>query len=346
MSQKMARSIRQRLNNQSIDQLQTVHQKISHILGYGVLAPSTHNTQPWKLKIIDNAVEIHADFTKRIPVADPTARDLYISLGALTKNIELASAAFGIVTDLKICPNLKNNVHVATISFKNIENLKNAPNTETLASITGRQNYRGFFRPSINKSDVKKIVKPMSSTVKASVFYDKHSIIMLAELTAEGLKLGYSNPEFRKEISSYINHNLSRKRHGLHGYSLRMSLPISIAIPKIMKRRDISKKLAAKNFTSFISAPVVMVLSSKDTEREWFETGRVLEEMLVKLTGEGLGSSIYAAAVEMGDLRPKVAKITKLQDSTYLPQLVVCIGQPSDTMPPSVRKKLSNVLIT
>lgn len=47
------------------------------------MAPSAHNTQPWLFTpLSDGRVAVRWDAARRLPVADPTSRDLYLSLGA------------------------------------------------------------------------------------------------------------------------------------------------------------------------------------------------------------------------------------------------------------------------
>lgn len=64
-----------------------MQESIKEILKYGILAPSTHNTQPWLFKVKDNSVEIYYDPKLKLPEADKEGRDLYISMGCLIENI-------------------------------------------------------------------------------------------------------------------------------------------------------------------------------------------------------------------------------------------------------------------
>ncbi len=336
---------RQALRSLKIVDCPTDESKIRHILQYGILAPSTHNTQPWKFQIQGNRVNVFADFTKKIPEADPTGRDMYMSVGALVKNIELACQAYGVGITIHIQPHLAGQEHVATLELKNLQAAKEPNDTSVLDALIQRQNYRGFFKPEINHHKIEAIIKTLNNkSVNADVIFEQKTLLELARLTAEGLKMGYASSSFRHEISSYINHNLSRKRHGLHGYSLRMNFPVSVIIPRVMKRKDIGPKLAELNYKSFISAPGVIVLSAPDDQKSWFETGRVLEEIQIQLTRSGLTSSIYAAAIEMGTLRGQVARLVSLPPGR-LPQLLFCIGTATSPLPHSVRKKLDSVII-
>src|SRR3712207_1323163 len=51
-------------------------------VGYAIRAPSSHNTQPWRFRITDGAVELFADRTRALAVVDPHDRELTISCGA------------------------------------------------------------------------------------------------------------------------------------------------------------------------------------------------------------------------------------------------------------------------
>ena len=43
------------------------------------LAPSVHNTQPWRFVLGSSRLEIHADWNRRLRVLDPRGRQLLIS---------------------------------------------------------------------------------------------------------------------------------------------------------------------------------------------------------------------------------------------------------------------------
>src|SRR5512136_2800950 len=41
------------------------------IVHYASLAASGHNTQPWKFALQGNVIQIHPDYSRRLPVVDP-----------------------------------------------------------------------------------------------------------------------------------------------------------------------------------------------------------------------------------------------------------------------------------
>jgi hypothetical protein len=47
------------------------HDKLKFFVSYAVLAPSSHNTQPWLFDISDSTISLFADRTIALPVVDP-----------------------------------------------------------------------------------------------------------------------------------------------------------------------------------------------------------------------------------------------------------------------------------
>jgi Nitroreductase family len=69
--------------------------KAKFFLNYAILAPSSHNTQPWLFNIDVNAIELYADRTRALSVVDPEDRELTISCGAALFHLILAIRHFG-----------------------------------------------------------------------------------------------------------------------------------------------------------------------------------------------------------------------------------------------------------
>ena len=59
------------------------------------LAPSIHNTQPWRFVLSADALEIHADRSRQLRVLDPRGRQMTISCGCALFNARASMAAAG-----------------------------------------------------------------------------------------------------------------------------------------------------------------------------------------------------------------------------------------------------------
>jgi hypothetical protein len=69
-----------------------------------VLAPSVHNTQPWRFVLRSGQLDVYADRARRLAVLDPTGRQMYLSLGCAVFNARASLAAQRVGLHVARCP--------------------------------------------------------------------------------------------------------------------------------------------------------------------------------------------------------------------------------------------------
>lgn len=67
-------------------------------------APSMHNTQPWRFRLVDGCVEVRADPARRLPVADPVGWAARIACGSAICNAWLALVEARVETEVLLRP--------------------------------------------------------------------------------------------------------------------------------------------------------------------------------------------------------------------------------------------------
>lgn len=72
-------------------------------LRYAILAPSSHNAQPWRFRVDGNVVHVAADESRWLEVADPDRRELFVSLGCAVENLVVAAEEFGFDPTVAYC---------------------------------------------------------------------------------------------------------------------------------------------------------------------------------------------------------------------------------------------------
>lgn len=82
-------------------------------------APSGGNAQPWFVRVRDDGIHIHADFS-RTSLMDMEFRGTYVAIGAAVYNAKVAAAAYGILGEIELFPDDDRGDHVATMSFGNV----------------------------------------------------------------------------------------------------------------------------------------------------------------------------------------------------------------------------------
>ncbi len=92
-------------------------EKLRFLLNYAVLAPSSHNTQPWLFRIVGDGVELYADRTRALPVVDPNDRELIMSCGAALFNLRIALRHFGYEAPMQTFPDATKPDLLARVGF-------------------------------------------------------------------------------------------------------------------------------------------------------------------------------------------------------------------------------------
>lgn len=302
--------------------------KILEILSYATRAPSTHNSQPWLFKISLSAVEVFYDPALFLPQADSESRDLYISMGCMFENLVLTASSFGYQAEILILIN-ENEHKVATVNFKAIYVPMSSKDEPLFKTIPLRVNARGIFEPKLVSNEIRTVLLGDASVFKQvgvdlSLIEDKDKINKVALLTEQAMHLAYKSVAFRKEMYHWMNSNLSKKKQGLPGYSLKMPLVVSLIIPILIRFFNIGSILGKKNFESLSSAPLLSIISSPNTKESWIQVGRLAERLMLRAQSLGLQTSIYVGSIEMGELYKEVQDIAGTKER---PQFLFAIGE-------------------
>src|ERR1051325_5368515 len=82
----------------------TTPEKWKFFLSYAVLAPSSHNSQPWLFHVRQNTLELYADRRRACPGVDPHDRELIMSCGCALFHLRCALRHFGYLGPVEIFP--------------------------------------------------------------------------------------------------------------------------------------------------------------------------------------------------------------------------------------------------
>ncbi|OGH65428.1 MAG: hypothetical protein A3J66_02310 [Candidatus Magasanikbacteria bacterium RIFCSPHIGHO2_02_FULL_47_14] len=306
----------------------TFADRVRFLIELAVTAPSTHNSQPWRFVITQESCRLWFEPKKQLKEADPSSRDLFISLGCVLENFVVAAQYYGMYKEVRL--HMKENF-VAEVFLYDRAAAHQEEYRSLCESILKRYNARGLFeRTNIHEATLKRIEdiaqKYTEQGVRLQVVQNSTDIKNVAELTAKGIRIARSKPLFRKEFAQWFRTNLSKKQDGIPGYAVGLPLLPSFIAPFLMRYCSLAKVLVRKNTESILTAPAVCVIESDtDSPETWLQVGRLAERVMLECYAHDLATSIYVAAIEMDNMSQELAQTLELRGR---PQFLFTCGVP------------------
>ena len=310
--------------------------RIRSLLSYAILAPSSHNTQPWRFKITDNTVSLYADRTRALPANDPYDRELTISCGCALMNLRVAAAHEGFGVSCVITPDDRDEDLLAVISFNEIDtSLLNE--AELFETMEDRRTCRKRFEP----DDVPALVLNALSaaaddeTCWLEVIESEENRQACAALVAEGDSIQWSNPSWRRELAAWMH-------PGRRGEGLTVPGIVAPIAQVVVRTFDMGNGVAAKDRQLADESPVLAVLgTSGDTLADWLAAGQALQKVLLTAHSRGLQASYLNQPIQLETLRPR---LQNLLSQPGFPQILLRLGFAEKEIDATPRRPLDDVV--
>lgn len=321
--------------------LGSLEEKIKFILKFGTLAPSSHNTQPWKFKINKNELEIFPDFSRHLIESDKDKRMIYVSLGCVIQNIKTAAEYFGLGQEISY---LEKGVKII---FKEEDN-KNTLSAEIekkFKAIKNRRTNRFFYKDILISGEILEELKKQNSfkEIKIDFVLDEKLKSEIAEIMGGGMKRIMSQKPFRRELAAWLRTNLTFKRDGMPGNGHKMNLFTSIIAPHALRNIDVSDVEREKAIKRVLNFPALAVINSKeDNILNFIYAGEVLENLSLSIKSRAMDIAIMVAIIEDKESRKNLQNILK---TDFLPQMFFGFGFAERPAPKSPRRDLKEFLI-
>jgi hypothetical protein len=86
------------------------------LVSAAILAANPHNTQPWRFRVSESAIELEADFRRTLGAMDPFEREMFIGLGCAVENMAVAAPGAGLAAAITLTPRPGERTHAAHIA--------------------------------------------------------------------------------------------------------------------------------------------------------------------------------------------------------------------------------------
>lgn len=319
--------------------------KLRFLLRYAVLAPSGHNTQPWLFKIAGGELELYADRTRALPVADPEDRELVMSCGAALFHLRVALRHFGHAPVVQPFPDADDPDLLAFFRIGPALDGAAAPTPEDdrlfMAIPQRRTNRLPFDDRPVPAGELEGLrAAAAQEGAYLHVLTEPAEKNALADLIAEGDRIQGRDARFRRELAAWLHPNHSRTHDGIPGPARGLHGLRAYADPLVVRTFDWGNGQAARDRQLAEGSPALLVLTTdRDDPRAHLDAGQALDRVLLTATAYGLSASYMNQPVEVSTLRPRVARLV----GGGHPQLVLRLGYGRE-VPPTPRRPTADVL--
>jgi nitroreductase len=310
--------------------------KVLALVRQAILAPSSHNTQPWRFRVSGTVVEIHADRMRALPVNDPLDRELVISCGCALMNLIVAARHFGRFRDAEVLPELMNPDLIARVHLSRSAGAAQA-GSDLFDAILQRRTYRKRFA---GRKVPAAVLKSLATAAEAGgAWFDvisgpdsRHEVAML---TAEADRMQWADPSWRRELAQWMHPRRAGDGLVIPG----LTSPLTHAV---VRSFDMGKGTGARDAELADASPVLAVIGTeRDRPRDWIAAGEALQAVLLTAQMRGLQASFLNQAVQVAVLR---SRLQSLVAHNGMPQLLIRLGYPTEHVPATPRRPLDDVI--
>lgn len=305
------------------------------------LAPSVHNTQPWRLRLGGDVLRIYADRSRQLHVLDPTSRQLMISCGCALMNARVALAGSDVEVQVTRFPDPDDGDLLATVTGAGPGS--NEPDLAVLDRVLER---RQTNRRRFTSNDVPyELIETLEAAAQAEdselfVVRDPDQRLVVATLSQHADAVENLNPAYRAELRAWTTDDPGR------GDGVR-----SLAVPHV--DGGSGDEVPIRDFdthgTGWLPAGthstrdqcLVLLCTRGDQPANWLRAGEALERILLEIARHGFTASPLTQVTEVPAARAQLRGELGL---VGYPHVLLRIGRAPVT-PGSRRRRLVDVLV-
>lgn len=303
------------------------------LVRYAILAPSSHNSQPWRFAVDDASIRVYLDESRWLRIADADQRELHISAGCAVENLMVAAEYFGFAPEVEYFPDEPHPGAAASIHLA--PRAAGTRPADLIEAITRRHTNRRVF-------DTRPLPAPVRDRLAAQCRENgiqlsltdnaeiKHEVERLAS-RADAVQ--FADPAFREELGEWIG-------SGAFGAPWLIAKLGQLAVTHLNMGEAMGKKDTAR----IESAPVLgLITSSGDDRTSQLKAGRVLESIYLAATLEGVSLQPESQLCEVPEIRAELSRLAA-QPGLY-PQQPFRLGYAPRGPEHTPRRPLEDVVV-
>ncbi len=306
-------------------------ERLQFLLSYAILAPSSHNSQPWKFNVSGDEIRLYADKTRWLKVADADQRELYISLGCALENLLATADHFGFRYNVTYFPGDEDLVAVVKLMPDGQLSRDSSLFDAMLSRHTNRKLYENRSVP----ESALQILRNQSTDddIKIYLTSDPEIKNKFGDLVVQADKIQYGNPDYRSELGFWLGQGVM----GPTGIQAKIAQLYVVLL-------DAGSGQIKTDAELVNSTPVLGFISSKENDRiSQVKAGQLLERVWLAAEAQGIRLQPMSQALEVPETKAELLKL--LPGTELYPQQAFRLGyaQPEEEHTP--RRPVAEVIV-
>ena len=311
---------------------------VEELVAAAILAPSMHNTQPWRFRFDPGGqtIELYADPARMLRFGDPEGRAVHIACGAALLNLRLAATAAGRQPLVRLIPTVTQRLLLATVRLAGP--CQSQPDELELHAVipARRTNRLPFSGRPVPPGILAELAEAARREGAELHFPDHREAVRLLDLARDAERQLLAHRGYRAELARWAGG--ARDREGIPDAALAPHDPTGAA-----PVRDFgTAQPGPMRYAWFEEQPQLAVLATPSCSRsDWLRAGQALQRVLLTATLRGISASPLTQPLET----PDAWLVRDPQSGFEYPQMILRFGY-GLPVPQAPRRAVSEVLET
>lgn len=312
-------------------------EQLRHVVQAAGLAPSVHNTQPWRFVAGEGRLELHADPSRQLKVLDPDGRQLHMSCGAALFHARVGARAMGLNVKVHLLPDPTAPARLADLAVTRGEPASD-DEVRLATAILQRHTHRGAFDARA-VPDALMIVLETAALTEGTTLHQvttADDLVELEVMLSRADAVEQQDPRYRSELSAWVHDG--GRADGIPREALQMAPGSSL------RQRDftLSHPAAVDGSLPAAEHPAVVVLTTDaDAPAAWLRGGQALAAVLLRAADHGVQAQPLGQVTDVLAFRLGLRSVLGL---VGVPQLVLRMGYATHT-PVTPRRTVDDFLV-
>jgi hypothetical protein len=296
--------------------------RADYLIATAARAPSVHNTQPWRFRVGEHAIELYADLGRKLRV-DPIGREMLISCGAALFGLRLAVRSLGYLPVVELLPDPARLRLLARVTLGEPEPMT-AGERRMLEALPHRHTHRGPFAPGpLPAGLVPRLQHDALAEGAELVLVDQPIAYQkLADIADAAGRRQDLDPVARAEVRRWSRDPADPAHDGVPAHAFAASAGRQ---PGQLRQRDFDQGRGRGRLPASGPAPAAtaVLVTPGDGRADWLRAGQALHRLLADAATSWVFASLHTQPLEADVIRVLIRDRLALPG---IPQMLLQLG--------------------